>query len=386
MTQMLEPQPRRARLAALAHDAAHAPAAAVAPSADVSGVLPAVEDSSPRLPLVREAFAARLLKNLSFLDGLIAVYFTLMLGAVAFGSGPGHEACTKKVAIDFVLFALGIALTRGGVLRHGSFANEMAYRITIFCSVFLSYFQLREILPAVSSRAIDADILAFDLRVFGVEPSLAWDRFVTPHTTEWFAFFYFGYFFILSAHVLPMLFNAHNRFRLAHFTLGIVMVFCTGHLVYMLVPGWGPYRHLADHFQHPLEGGLFWSLVRATVDAGGAQKDIFPSLHTAAPTYFAIYSFIHRRSLPFRFTWPVIAFAATQIIIATMFLRWHYLVDIFAGLTLATTSALVSYRIIRWEEKRRVTRGAEPIFRIVEWPWERPGTREQRSEFEGAAR
>lgn len=350
-----------------------------APSADISGVLPALDDeiSSPRLRLA-EGFLARLAKNASFLDGLIGVYFTLMLGAVAFGSGPAHEVCTRKVAIDFALFAIGIALTRGGLLRYGSFANEMAYRMTVFCSVFLSYFQLREILPAVSSRAIDADILAFDLRVFGVEPSLAWDRFVTPHTTEWFAFFYFGYFFILSAHVLPMLFNAHNRHRLAHFTLGIVMVFCTGHLVYMLVPGWGPYRHLADHFEHPLQGGLFWSLVKATVDAGGAQKDIFPSLHTAAPTFFAIYSFIHRKALPFRFTWPIVGFAATQIIVATMFLRWHYLVDIFAGLTIATTAALLSHKIVTWEEKRRAARGAEPVFRIVEWPWERRGSREDR--------
>ena len=36
-----------------------------------------------------------------------------------------------------------------------------------------------------------------------------------------------------------------------------------------------------------------------------------------------------------------------------MFLRWHYLVDIVAGLTLATTAALVSHRIVVREIARR---------------------------------
>ena len=192
----------------------------------------------------------------------------------------------------------------------------------------------------MSPHSLDADLLAFDLRVFGYEPSIAWDRYVTPHTTEWFAFFYFGYFFLLSAHVLPIMLLGRNRLRVAHFALGIFMVFCTGHLLYMVVPGWGPYHHLAGQFEHPLEGGLFWRLVRATVDAGGAQKDIFPSLHTARRRTSRSTRSSTGGRFPFRFTWPFMAFAATQIIIATMFLRWHYLIDIFAGLTLATTAAL----------------------------------------------
>jgi membrane-associated phospholipid phosphatase len=68
-----------------------------------------------------------------------------------------------------------------------------------------------------------------------------------------------------------------------------------------------------------------------------------------------------------------VAFAATQIIIATMFLRWHYLIDIVAGLTLATTAALLSYAIVKWETKRRREAGLPPTFSIIEWPWTRPG-------------
>jgi hypothetical protein len=320
-----------------------------------------------------EGFLVRALRNLAVQDFLIAGYFTLVMAAVLTAKGPGRDASIRTVALDIACFSAGILLTRGGLLRPGSFANGIVYRLTVFLPVFFSYFQLREILPAVSPHSLDAELLALDLRVFGVEPSLAWDRYVTPHTTEWFSFFYFGYFFLLSAHVFPFMLNAKSTLRIAHFSLGLFMVICTGHLLYMVVPGWGPYHHLAGRFEHPLEGGLFWSLVRATVEAGGSQKDIFPSIHTAVPTFLAIFSFLHRRAFPFRFTWPFMAFAATQIIGATMFLRWHYLIDILAGLTLATTAALVSYRVVAWETARRERVGVPPVFSLLDWPWARHG-------------
>jgi hypothetical protein len=319
-----------------------------------------------------DGFTARLVKNLSAQDWFIAIYFGLLFFALAVGTGPGRETCVERVGVDFACFATGIVITRGGVLRYGSFANGIVYRLTVFLSVFLSYFQLRHILPAVSSRALDTDILAFDLRVFGFEPSIAWDRFVTPFTTEWFAFFYFGYFFLLTAHIIPMMLAARDKEMLAHFSLGIFIVFCVGHLAYMLVPGWGPYHHLAGQFHNELRGGIFWGLVKEAVDAGGAQKDIFPSLHTAAPTFFALFSFRYRDRLPFKYTWLPTTFFVSQIICATMFLRWHYLVDIFAGLTLAITAVTVGGKVMAWERKRRENWGVSPTFTRLEYPWARP--------------
>ena len=334
-----------------------------------------IERSRPREPIASDVdvaqsagFFARLGRNLAAQDLLITAYLGVLAIAVLTAKGPGRDTSIRLVVADIVGFSIGILLTRGGILRQGSFANALVYRLTVFLPVFLSYFELRWILPAVSPHSLDANLLALDIRLFGVEPALAWDHYVNPHTTEWFAFFYFSYFFLLIAHVLPMMLLGKHRARIAHFSLGVISVVVFGHILYMLVPGWGPYRHLAGHFEHPLEGGLFWRLVLAAVEGGGAQKDIFPSLHTALPTYFAIYSYMHRRALPFRYTWPFMAFACSQIIIATMFLRWHYLIDIFAGLTVATLAALVSHRVVTWEAPHRIRRAVTPIFTRLEWP------------------
>jgi hypothetical protein len=326
-------------------------------------------------PVPARSRVAQTLLDLSPLDWVVAFFFTVMTVAVLAGSGPERGESLVMVAVDWVVLLVGLSLTRGRILPLGTFSNSLVYRLTIFAPVVSSYFQLRAILPTVTSRALDASIYAFDLRVFGVEPSLAWDRFVTPQTTEWFAFFYFGYFFLLAIHVLPFMLLARSTDMLARFALGVVIVFCSGHLIYMLVPGYGPYAFLAHEFRHELTGGTFWGLVQEAVKSVGAQKDIFPSLHTAVPTFFAIFAFRYRRvQWPFRYTWPIMAFCALQIIGATMFLRWHYLIDIFAGITLAATADWLASRLVPWDDRRRAAQGLAPAWSqlLLPWSWVRP--------------
>jgi membrane-associated phospholipid phosphatase len=93
------------------------------------------------------------------------------------------------------------------------------------------------------------------------------------------------------------------------------------------------------------------------------MMDIFPSLHTAAPTFLVLYSWRHRHRAPHRYAWPLVAFFALNIIIATMFLRWHYLVDVVVGLALALVGYRAALRITAWETEWRLCRGLGPS-----WP------------------
>jgi hypothetical protein len=317
--------------------------------------------------------AASFVGNFASQDWLIMGYLAALLVALAVGGGGGHNraVCAERVGWDLAGYLLVVTMVRLPVVRWDSGVSSLVYRFTILATVLGSFFQLREILPAVSPWADDALIFEVDLRVFGFEPSVWMDRFVSPASTEWFAFFYFFYFLILTIHVLPMMLVERDVRILGRFAVGLLLVFLTGHLLYMVVPGWGPYRYLDGTFQHPLVGGPFWKLVGETVHAGGALKDIFPSLHTAVPTFLAIFSFRHRNVAPFKYTWPVVAFFATQIIIATMFLRWHYLLDVVAGLALAAASSYVGGRIADWEYAKRTRLGLQPAWTPLVYPWER---------------
>lgn len=320
------------------------------------------EDPRARDALPEPGFWTRLRSSLAIQDVVVTVFVAiLLLTAANAPASAAQEASTRRFAAMMAVLVATLLLVRGGLIKNG-FVGPLLYRFAVYGSVQLSYFFLGGLLPIVNHTTVDAELHALDLKIFGIEPAVAMDRFVSPLSTEWFSFFYFGYFFILALHVIPILLFVRHRRLLNEFAFGAVLLFCIGHVVYMLVPGYGPYRALASEFR-PFPGGAWHDLVMSTVQSGGAQMDIFPSLHTGAPTFITLFSFRHRDRVPFRYTWPIVGVCALNIIGATMFLRWHYVIDVVAGLALAATCMAVAAATSRWEIARRNAGALMPV-----WP------------------
>jgi hypothetical protein len=313
-------------------------------------------------PIAGRGFAAGL-RNLAAHDWLVLSYLALLnLAAVGAPAGPAKVECVRRLLLLLGAEFGAVVAVRGGLLRH-RFTCALLYRLVIFGTVQLSYFFLADLLPLVRPISLDSELHALDLTLFGVEPAMALDRIVNPLTTEWFAFFYYGYFFLLALHVIPLLLFARQPRIVGEFSLGMLLIFCVGHLLYMVVPGFGPYRAMATHFTRAFPHGLWLDTVMTTVAEGGAQKDIFPSLHTAAPMFIALFSFRNRHLLPFKYTWAPVVFMALNIIAATMFLRWHYVIDVVAGLVLSVVAWLVAVHVTTWETRRRLEHDLQPT-----WP------------------
>jgi hypothetical protein len=324
---------------------------------------------APRDAIVVEpSFARRLVRDLAPQDWLVVSYQTILV-LIAMRVPPSHaqQISVERMGALWLFLVATLLVVRGGVLRHGFWA-PLLYRFAIYGTVQLSYFFLATLLPLVNVTTLDVGLYKLDLALFGFEPALAMDRFVTPATTEWFAFYYFGYFFLLAIHVIPILLFTKNVRVVSEFALGMITVFCVGHLVYMLVPGYGPHKALASEFANSLPHGMWRDMVMATVASGGAQLDIFPSLHTAAPTFITLFSYRNRDKVPFRYSWPLTGFFALNIMIATMFLRWHYVIDVVAGLTLALVSFWVGVRFTQKEGLRREAIRREGHAMSESWP------------------
>ena len=241
-----------------------------------------------------------------------------------------------------------LVLTRA-VLIQNQRIRGIVYRIGAFLPMVLSYFELRWILPGLQPALLDHQLHAIDLRVFGFTPSVWMAQFNEKPIVEWISFFYYGYFYMLVLMLIPELFLERGR-RLIELMAGALAVCAFGHFGYTLVPGAGPYATL--EFAEPLNGGFWWEQVRQTVAVAGAHLDIFPSLHTAYPTYFALHAFGHRSHPVFKRLWPFMFFFAFNIIIATMFLRWHWGIDVLAGLALACLARWVAVTIADRDEYR----------------------------------
>jgi hypothetical protein len=295
----------------------------------------------------------KLLRSFAAADVLVLLYLLELNVAVLIARpSPWRAQSLLQVIGLLAVFLVSVTLVRGQILR-SHFWSALLYRIGIYGTVQQSYFFFKHLLPVVNPGSLDHQLYALDLKLFGFEPAVWMDQFVNPVTTEWFAFFYFCYFFLLAAHIFPIVFGARDQMLLGEFMLGMLIIVCIGHTGYVLVPGFGPFRAMPEMFKHELPSGLWMDLVWSTVRTNGAMKDIFPSLHTAGPCFIAMFSFRNRDKLPFRFTWPLLTFFAANIIGATMFLRWHYVIDVFAGFSLATLAAIVAPRVTRWEVTRR---------------------------------
>ena len=291
---------------------------------------------------------------------------TAYLGVLGlFGLGaPTDEGRTHALSLVGPMLGgwlLLITLVRGGHWRH-PWLMPITYRIVAFGMVMGSYLTFSEYLPAINRYVLDEQLYALDLQLFGVEPAVYFDRYVNAFTTEWFAFFYYGYFWVVGGFVFPILFSPRGR-NIHQFALGIVLTFCIGHCGYLLVPGYGPYHAMPEVFVNELPPGFWMDAVWGVVRSAGAQMDIFPSLHTGGPAFIVLFAYSNRKHAPFRYIWLPLAFFVANIILATMFLRWHYVIDVVVGLLLALTAHLLTLRIWPHEQEQSAADGSSPV-----WP------------------
>jgi membrane-associated phospholipid phosphatase len=315
---------------------------------------PAEASATPVLSW-REIVRVLALQDLILLGYLATVFVALL--ATSAGHELATELCLRRVALDAALLLVGAYVARGGT-GVGDLGRRVIYRLCLVGVLVDTYLMLRDLLPLVRKGSVDAALHRIDVALFGVEPALWMERWNRPEIVEWFAFFYFSYFAIAALYMTGIVWLRRADRATTELAIGVLIVFCVGQLGYMLVPGFGPVKHLASSFHGPVDGGFFWSCVERTVAAGGANKDVFPSLHTAAPTFFAIFAWRRARTERlFRVVAPVTTFFAANIIVSTMLLRWHYAIDVVAGLALAAFAGFAAPRLAAAEERWRSARG-----------------------------
>jgi hypothetical protein len=278
------------------------------------------------------------------------------LAAIAWLRAQGPDA--RLVRIETVAL-LGVALlmllaTRGALIASGALRAAL-YRVGMLGTMVVTYLVLRLLLPALQPTLVDAQLIAIDELLFGKTPSVWLDTFVNPSSVEWFAFFYYSHYWLLASYLIGTLLFDDGR-RRYELLLGAALVAAVGHAVYVFVPGVGPYACPNLSFSHALVGGVWWSRVQVTVASAGAGLDIFPSMHTGFSVLLALHAFRYRREPPFNWCWLPTCFCVANLVIATVFLRWHYGVDLIAGALLAFGGQCVAIR--SWpRESARATRG-----------------------------
>jgi hypothetical protein len=288
-------------------------------------------------------------QNLAVQDVIALAFHAYLFLRVSIAPDSPDATVARRLALAlFVITACSMVLARGEVIRDKR-ARALTYRFGLFMPMVLSYFEMRVLLPALQPQLMDHRLFAIDLWLLGTTPSIWMEAWNVEPVVEWLSFFYYGYFLVLALMLIPSLLVGKGR-RQQEVLVGAMLVVAVGHFLYTIVPGAGPVATLS--FDQPLQGAFWWNQVELAVTTAGAQLDIFPSLHTAFPAFFALHAFAHRHTQPFRWLWPILAFVALNIIIATMFLRWHWFIDVALGLLLAFAARGFAMAVAEREELR----------------------------------
>ncbi len=233
-----------------------------------------------------------------------------------------------------------------------------ALRETVpFLTCILIYTNLHDTIGFVNPNDIHDALAAADQRLFGMQPTIWSERFLTADRTEVMSFFYAG--FLGIAPSVPLYLLARRRwpaFRAA--TMGIVTCFFLGYALYVTFPAAPPRLVLAHQYTKTLAGydSAFTRLSHEMIELLPADsRAAFPSLHAAVSLLALAYAWRFERWLFFGLLPFVLG-----LWVSTVYLRHHFVVDLFAGWLLAPVAYLLAPRLDSWWASRQRRFGIEP--------------------------
>lgn len=184
---------------------------------------------------------------------------------------------------------------------------------------------------------LDRYLIAIDFRIFGANPTVWLERFAAPWFVDVLALAYSSYYFLPVILALCLHFDRRHH-ELEHLFLAITIGFFISYVGYLLVPAIGPRYTLSRLQTIPVRGRWIANQLLDFLSANEFNKrDCFPSGHTGITVIVLYYAHAFHRKL-FAILLPV----GILLILATVFLRLHYVIDVISGFVLAALAILIA--------------------------------------------
>jgi len=176
---------------------------------------------------------------------------------------------------------------------------------------------------------IDSLLIKADELVFGFQPSVEFSSvFSNLLWSEIMYFSYFSFYLIIIAFVLYIFFKRRSFFTEAIFKLSFSLYFF--YLIFSFVPSAGPQFYFSAP-QSSLPDAYFFSHIMHFIqDMAEQPTGAFPSSHVGASVIIVWLSYKKAPSL-FKLIWPVVLL----LILSTVYIKAHYVVDVIGGLFIA---------------------------------------------------
>jgi membrane-associated phospholipid phosphatase len=226
--------------------------------------------------------------------------------------------------------------------RFAGRAGQFFYPFSPILFIVLIYESLGDLIQYLRPD-IDPSLIQIDFFIFGVHPTVWMEQWIVPWLTDMMSFAYISYYFL----PLILIVTLYLKGRIDEFNrLVFILVFgyYLSFIGYILFPAIGP-RYTLTHLQSvPLEGSFLTDFVRDGLNAIEHNKrDCMPSGHTQI-VLIVLYLAHRYEKFLFYIFFPIIC----GLILSTVYLRYHYVIDLFVGATFAVGCMIIGPRLYRW--------------------------------------
>ncbi len=240
--------------------------------------------------------------------------------------------------------------------KNGNYAVIFFRDWYLYGGILFIYMQASTIAYPIHGRDFDETLIMFDRMIFGGDPTHWIHRFAHPVITEILQIAYSSYYLYYIA-LFTELYRRGDRTEFQSGGMLVVYAFYLSYIGYLLVPAIGPRFTLHDFSMTDVElPGLFLTkYLRMFINSGGGvpenglnpvlyvNRDTFPSGHTEL-TLMAMYLAF---TLKAKIRWFLLM-VGTLLIISTVYMRYHYLVDVMAGMLMFLFAVWSGKKIERW--------------------------------------
>lgn len=188
----------------------------------------------------------------------------------------------------------------------------------------------------------DAQLVAFETALFGIEPTLYIDQFLLhPIFTDIVTFCYICYYPMIPVFAV-LVFRARKYDVLADATTAMCLMFFTSYLLFFLFPIEGPRWFQVSQYINPVRGYIFRPLVEFIQHKGAVHGGGMPSSHTGVALVITMYTY--RLSKRWGLILTVIV---TGLGVGAIWGRYHYVSDIVVGAVIGLLSVFIANKYLR---------------------------------------
>ena len=199
------------------------------------------------------------------------------------------------------------------------------------------YKEVEWLAAAIGDWRLTNSIPAIEAALFHGQPSLYLsERLSVVPLSEYLHFCYLAYLIILPA-VAAYWYTCGRRTAFHELLLLLTAAMLGSYLFFILFPVDSPYYRF-EHLGPPLAGHFFFDLVHQVSARGGARGGAFPSAHVSGAVIVWLVVWRHQSRLAVLLSPFVLG-----LIVATVYGRFHYLLDALAGLALALTVVAIAH-------------------------------------------